>query len=172
MALIFKAEEDTPYVKLSEEGQIFIEGRSMPENVALFYDPIIEWIKEYAKNPAPTTKVFVFLFYTNSCSFKCINTLLNELKRAENKTNIEVEWCYEEDDQAIKESGEDMQKLVDLPFTFHLKPVWKNTGSRLKVKNTVTGKISRITSKYWELIVRNGHKKDFEILEDPKDQEF
>jgi hypothetical protein len=68
----------------------------------------------------------------------------------------------------MKETGEDMQKLVDLPFTFHAKPVKKKTGERIKVRNTITGKISRITQKYWDLIVRNGHKKDFEIMEDEK----
>jgi len=172
MALIFKAEEDTPYVKLSEDGKISIEGRSMPENVTVFYDPIIDWVKEYAKNPSEVTEVFVFLYYTNSCSFKSINTLLKELKKSEDKTKIEVVWYYEEDDQSMKETGEDMQSLVGLPFTFHAEPVKKLTNKRLKVRNTITGKISRITQRYWDLIVRNGHKKDFEVLEDPNNQEF
>ncbi|SRR6056297_619153 len=168
MALIFEAEEDTPYVKLSEEGEIHIEGRSMPENVTVFYDPVLEWVKEYAKNPAPATRVTIFFVYTNSCSFKCINTLLNELKAIQNKSKVTVDWYFEEDDTSMKETGEDMQKLVDLPFSIYAKPVKKKTGERIKVRNTITGKISRITQKYWDLIVRNGHKKDFEIMDDKK----
>ena len=44
--------DDTPKVILDADNNTFeISGRSLPEDVVAFYDPILEWLDEYAQNP-------------------------------------------------------------------------------------------------------------------------
>ena len=47
---------DTPKIILDKGNQIFeISGRSLPEDSAEFYKPVLEWIANYAKQPNPST---------------------------------------------------------------------------------------------------------------------
>jgi len=43
-----KGTDDTPSVTMDKDNGIFlIQGRSLPEDVTLFYQPILDWITEY-----------------------------------------------------------------------------------------------------------------------------
>ncbi|MBQ5513354.1 MAG: SiaC family regulatory phosphoprotein, partial [Bacteroidales bacterium] len=55
-AFKIKGEEDIPTVILDRENNIFeLSGRSIPEESAKFYRPILNWLDEYARNPLPRT---------------------------------------------------------------------------------------------------------------------
>jgi hypothetical protein len=55
-----KGTDDTPKVILDKPNGIFeISGRSLPEDVNMFYEPILEWIDGYAADPNDHT-VFSF----------------------------------------------------------------------------------------------------------------
>ena len=100
MAYTIQKTDDTPYVHL-DQGIIEIEGNSLPENVLLFYNPIVSWLKEYVKEPAEKTRINLFLTYTNSCSIKYINDILKTLEEGHNEGGgMFVEWHYEEGDEA------------------------------------------------------------------------
>jgi len=49
-------------------GELVLEGRSIPENSAKVYEPLLDWINEYAKSPCPTTNLHLKLEYFNSSS--------------------------------------------------------------------------------------------------------
>ena len=52
--------EDTPKIMLDKGNGIFeISGRSLPEDTAEFYQPILEWLEVYAQNHNDKTE-FVF----------------------------------------------------------------------------------------------------------------
>ncbi len=47
-ALDIKATNDTPRVILDPENDIFeISGRSLPEDVVTFYQPVLDWLDDY-----------------------------------------------------------------------------------------------------------------------------
>lgn len=165
MGLIIEATEDTPLVKLDETGYILIEGRSLPENVALFYKPIFKWIEEYVKTPADNTSVKIFLTYYNSSSFKCINDILYKLREIHPGHSINIDWLYEEDDQSIYETGLEFKKELGIPLKIIEQPVIEEKKEKLKIKSKKTGKSFEVTREYWNLIVRNGHEKDFDIIQ-------
>src|ERR1035437_1298597 len=72
-ALKLKGTEDTPTVNLDAAANIFeLSGKSMPENVAAFYGPILAWIDEYGKKPNAETVVSFKLEYFNTASSKMI----------------------------------------------------------------------------------------------------
>ncbi len=165
MSLTIKKTLETPYVHL-KDGLIKMEGRSMPENVLLFYNQIDEWINEYLKNPAGFTKIDLFLSYLNSCSTKHICEMLKVLNAKYLKgTDMKVYWTYEDGDDSTLEAGNDLESMVDIPFEYIMRETTRQQKKRLKVKNLTTGKVGEITQKYWETIIRNGHEKDFEVLE-------
>ena len=110
--------EDTPKIILDKTNKIFeISGRSLPEDSAEFYQPVLDWLNEYTKKALPET-IFVFkLEYFNTASSKLILDVLTVLEDIE---NIKVHWYYYEDDEDMEEAGEEFSELVDVEF--ELKP--------------------------------------------------
>jgi hypothetical protein len=108
--------EDTPKIILDKNNGIFeVSGRSLPEDSAEFYQPILEWLEEYKANANSTTDFVFKLEYFNTASSKLILDLLSQLEEIENVT---VQWYYHEDDEDMQEAGEEFSELVELPFEF------------------------------------------------------
>ena len=166
MGLTIEAQEDTPFVELDEGGKIHIEGRSLPENVSAFYKPVIDWVKNYINDPAGKTYIYIFLTYYNSSSFKCINDILYGLNEIRGKSEIRVDWVYEEDDNSIYETGTELQTQLDIPFNIIEAPVLEKKSKLRTVKNLITGNIIKVSNKYWNMIVRTGHQKDFQLMDE------
>ena len=117
-ALDIKPTNDTPKVILDAENELFeISGRSLPEDVVTFYDPIISWLDEYAKSPKEETE-FVFKYtYFNTATSKIILDILYKLEELHGKaTQVQVIWFYEEDDEDMLDQGEEFAENVDVPF--------------------------------------------------------
>lgn len=110
--------DDTPTVTLDAGNNVFeISGRSLPEDVAAFYNPIIEWMEKY--NQAPLAKtVFNFkLVYFNTASSKMLLDILMKLEELHNSgKEVVVKWHFTEDDEDMKEAGEEYADIVDVPF--------------------------------------------------------
>jgi Domain of unknown function (DUF1987). len=110
--------DDTPTVILDANNEIFeISGRSLPEDVTAFYEPILNWLDEYAQNPNPKT-VFTFkLVYFNTASSKLLLDILMRCEHMkEDGADIAIRWCYPEDDEDMQEAGEEYSDIVDVPF--------------------------------------------------------
>jgi hypothetical protein len=110
--------EDTPNVVLDAGSQIFeISGRSLPEDVASFYGPVIDWLERYSKTPNDKTVFNFKLTYFNTASSKMILDVLMKLEDV-HKTGKEVlvKWHYPEDDEDMQEAGNEYADIVDLPF--------------------------------------------------------
>jgi hypothetical protein len=108
----------TPTVKFDAGGGIFeIKGRSIPENSIEFYKPLVDWLDEYAKNPQPKTDVKIQLEYFNTSSSKCILDVFKKLEAIhKGKSEVTVNWYYEEDDEDMLEAGEDYESIIRVPF--------------------------------------------------------
>jgi len=113
-----KGTDDTPSVVLDKDSEIFeISGRSLPEDVTTFYEPILNWLDEYAESPNSKT-VFTFkLVYFNTASSKLLLDILMKLEEMyENGNDILIKWYYPEDDEDMEEAGEEYADIVDIPF--------------------------------------------------------
>lgn len=110
--------DDTPNVILDIENNIFeISGRSMPEDVADFYQPILDWMDNTLKKHEGKI-IFTFkMNYFNTASSKLILDILIRLEElfADGK-DITVHWYYEEDDEDMMDAGEEYAEIVDVPF--------------------------------------------------------
>ncbi len=116
--LEFERKSNTPCVLFDHEtGNLKIEGRSIPENPGDFYDEIIAWLREYFKNPQPVTTFDLNLEYVNSGSSKYLLGIFRIMKEEIQKGHkININWYYEEDDEAIQSLGEHYKSSLKIPF--------------------------------------------------------
>lgn len=110
--------DDTPTVILDSANNNFeISGRSLPEDVAAFYNPILEWLEKYSQNPSSKTVFNFKLIYFNTASSKMLLDILMKLEDMHNGgKEVLVKWHYPEDDEDMKEAGEEYADIVDVPF--------------------------------------------------------
>lgn len=111
--------DDTPSVILDVENEIFeISGRSLPEDVTAFYEPILDWLDEYAESGPNIKTVFNFkLVYFNTASSKLILDILLKLEELyEDGKDVVIRWHYPEDDEDMEEAGEEYADIVEVPF--------------------------------------------------------
>jgi hypothetical protein len=128
-SLILKQTITTPGIIFDYDNSNFsLEGCSRPEDVRTFFIPIIDWLTEFKEgvekgvinNDKSDPIVFNFKFdYFNSSSAKFILdilVLINDAHKA--GLNIRIEWCYEDNDEDMKEVGEELSDVVDFPFEY------------------------------------------------------
>src|ERR1700676_3022979 len=113
-----EAKDQTPMVALDKENAVMeIRGYSFPDEAEEFYEDIINWFKEYAKEPNPETKLIFDLIYVNSTSVKFFNEILKKLDAiyADGK-KVQVEWYYIPDDEDMQQLGVVLKDFHKVPF--------------------------------------------------------
>lgn len=116
--IVIESTPKTPSIKFdSKQGKLEIKGRSIPENSVEFYKPLVESLERYSSSPAAPTQVDIQLEYFNTASSKCILDVLKRLESIHRSGNqVIINWFYEEDDEDMREAGEDYQAIVNLTF--------------------------------------------------------
>ena len=97
-----------------------ISGESFLEETARFYNPLIEWIKNYVKDASHIQFIFKLTYFNTSTS-KWILSILNELKMFEkNGGKAEIKWYYHEEDLDMRDDIQDY--VVDTGLSIQLLP--------------------------------------------------
>ena len=117
-SLVLQPTAHTPSVSLNSDSGVFeFKGRSTPENSVDYYDPIFKWLDQYVLNPSPKTTVNLQFEYFNTSSSKCILDVLKKFVKLHNSgSEVKIKWYYEEEDDDMKEAGEDYSDILDIPF--------------------------------------------------------
>ena len=110
--LFIEATKYTPEINFDpEKGILEIKGKSYPENTFDFYAPVMEWLKEYFKNPKEPTIINIELIYFNSSSSKWLFDFFDFLEEQVNKGHkIIINWIYDVDNDVAEEAGEDFKE--------------------------------------------------------------
>lgn len=115
--LILEPTNSTPAIQFREDGRLLIEGRSLPENVFKFYNPLIEWA---SKLTIQVVKLDINLEYINSASSKKLLELLKVFDANSNIITFMVNWHYEADDEDSLENGQIFEDLLGkAEFRYH-----------------------------------------------------
>ncbi len=119
-----KGTEDTPFVTLDKGANLFqISGRSLPEDVNLFYNPVLKWIDAYKDAPNAKTEFDFKLEYFNTASSKVILDILLKLEEImEAGHAVVIRWHYHEDEEDMREAGEEYADIVEIPFEYIVLP--------------------------------------------------
>ncbi|NEQ55097.1 MAG: DUF1987 domain-containing protein [Leptolyngbya sp. SIO3F4] len=109
----------TPYIHFDAvNGHLLMEGRSIPEDAYMFYQPIYQWLEQYVLENEKKTIIEFKLEYFNTSSSKCILEVLHILEKINDKQPVEVKWFYDEDDEDMYESGENYSQIIELAIKF------------------------------------------------------
>lgn len=119
-SLIIKGTATTFDVKLLKDEGIFkFEGRSRPEDVVSFFEPILDWFNKYETQPNDETIIKFNLDYFNSSSAKVLLRFFVQMEEMYKKgLNIKVDWQYFDGDEDLLDAGEDFASIVTVPFNF------------------------------------------------------
>ena len=118
-SLYIKQTEDTPLIDFNaDKGKCEIIGNSIPENTHVFYDPILEWLDNYIKNPHVCTEFNFQMKMISSSSSKLFFDILSKIDLLnENKeASVNVNWYYSIYDDEIREIGLDYKESMNVPF--------------------------------------------------------
>jgi hypothetical protein len=114
--LIIEGTKSSPSVRFQIDGHLKMEGRSMPDNAAMTFDPMIIWVQNL------NTRKVIFdirLDYLNTSSSLQLFTILRLLDENDAIDEFIVNWHYEEDDEDHYETGQIFQeKLQRTKFNY------------------------------------------------------
>jgi len=118
--LELKETNNTPNVLFDTEKNIFvIDGKSFPEDSKEFYRPIIDYFDVLKNEKLQELVLSINLFYLSSSSIISVKQVLLKLVELNDKgVKVKVVWSHDDDDDDIKKTGEDYQKITKLPFEF------------------------------------------------------
>ena len=117
--LIIEKTNETPQVIFNgDKGFFSIAGKSYPENVTDFYQPLLDYIESYKLNPQEkTTLEFRWLYYNTSTS-KMIVKIIMLLKDA-NK-DFEIKWICKKDFDVIIEKGKELKEVLEVNLSIEI----------------------------------------------------
>lgn len=116
--LHIKSTEKTPEIKLDfKTGDLTIHGRSIIKDNPAFYTQVLEALDVYCENPAPITIAHVQLDYFGDLTSKALLEIFKKLESIHlKKSEVFVNWYYAYDDKTMRETGEDYEHLLSIPF--------------------------------------------------------
>ncbi len=121
--LIIAAKEESPGINFDkEEGKFLMFGKSYPEEVRKYFDPVILWIEEYIQNPNEETLFEIRLQYYNSASSTMLLEIFYTLEKiiTEKNKKISIFWNYLEIDDDMLDHGKEYAELLKIPFHYNV----------------------------------------------------
>lgn len=117
-SLFIEGKPNTPTITFSECGVLSILGRSIPEHPIKFYKPLEDWLNNFLTTKPIKVYLKVQLDYLNTHSTECMLSIFKILESYgdSSQADVSVMWIFEEDDEDMKNLGEDIKTLLHLPF--------------------------------------------------------
>jgi len=117
-ALRIEKTDDSPGITLDREANVFrISGKSLPEDVVDFYQPVLDWLHAYSKSPNPATEFEFKLIYFNTASSKLIMDILMIFENmVDEGHDVKVRWLSLDSDEDMQEAGREYEEMMDVPF--------------------------------------------------------
>lgn len=116
--LRIEATDDSPQVLLDQEDKQFeISGKSLPEDVVDFYQPVMAWLNEYREKPNARTEFNLKMIYFNTASSKQIMDILMIFEEmVEEGHEVVIRWHSMQSDEDMQEAGKEYEEMLDIPF--------------------------------------------------------
>lgn len=118
--LKIKGTKSTMEVDFNKEtGMLKLSGSSYPENTLDFFAKISSWIKEYFMTVNKPIELNINLNYINTSSTKCLLDVFETFNYYHQQgLAVRINWHYQEDDEDILETGEELAEDFTFPITF------------------------------------------------------
>jgi len=102
----------TPQIDFNQlTGELILFGKSIPENAAKVYEPLLDWINDYIKSPRKTTNLRLNLEYFNTSSAIWFAKMVNALSKiSEEDCVLFIHLYFDIEDFEVM----DMEELKDI----------------------------------------------------------
>ena len=109
----------SPTVDLNPEtGTAHFSGRSIHSDAFEFYDEIIAWFKNNGDKFEELNVHFAF-DHINTVTNKCVLQILLLIKKlGDEGRKHNIDWYYDEEDDDMLETGEELEMLCGLKFNY------------------------------------------------------
>lgn len=102
------AEYFTPTINFdAETGNLLLEGESYLEDTVKFYEPIIEWLKNFTRSKKPMTLDIKLTYFNTSSSRSILDILYLVKEYLDNGAEVSVNWHVKVGDHEMYEEVED-----------------------------------------------------------------
>jgi hypothetical protein len=116
--LIIEEKKDNLGITCST-GKINMSGNSLLPNAQKFFQPVLDWVDEYVKDPKPKTEVTLKFNYVDTASVQAIYNVLRKFREIPDYgERVIINWHFEFDDPEMLEIGEIMEGRLKLKFNF------------------------------------------------------
>lgn len=115
--LFVEQSDKTPLIDLNHmSGELILAGKSIPINAPRIFEPILEWVNEYVKNPRQTTNLRLNLEYFNTASSIWIAKIVKALTSISKPECVLILHIYfpVEDFDDIDDIKDDLSPVIDL----------------------------------------------------------
>jgi hypothetical protein len=109
--------DKTPLVDFNHmSGELILAGRSIPINAPRIFEPILDWINEYIKNPRQTTNLRLNLEYFNTASSIWLAKIVKSLAGISKPECVLILHVYFsiEDFDDIDDIKDDLSPIIDV----------------------------------------------------------
>lgn len=117
-ALRIEQTDNCPLVILDPvDKQFEILGKSLPENVLEFYQPVLDWLNAYKEESDSKTIFNSRLIYFNTASSKLIlDIFLIFEEMVEEGHEVLIRWHSHQKDEDMQEAGKEFEAMIAVPF--------------------------------------------------------
>jgi hypothetical protein len=108
----------SPHIDFNQHtGELILSGKSIPENAAKVYEPLVLWANEYIKSPRKITNLRLNLEYFNSSSSLWIVKIIKALSKiSDDECILYIHVYFENEDYEdidVNEIKDTISSLVD-----------------------------------------------------------
>jgi hypothetical protein len=144
--IFIEATYKTPEIDFDERtGELKLKGRCIPENTAKLFEPLLEWISEYVKEPQTVTSFHLMLEYFNSSSLLWIIKVIKLLSKINKKGSqlfINLYFDNEDFDSDNRDVFKDLMHSIfdnikDTKVTIGIKIIGTDTAGKIVDVETI-----------------------------------
>ena len=115
--LFIEQTDKTPLVDFNYlSGELILSGKSIPINAPRIFEPLLEWVNDYLKNPRSTTNLRLNLEYFNTASSIWIAKIVKALSGITRPEGVLILHIYFpiEDFDDIDDIKDDLSPVIDV----------------------------------------------------------
>ncbi len=116
--LVIEGTVSSPSVKGDwQNGVLFMEGDSYPENSYELYSTMVAWITQYLKESTNPLTLELTLLYLNTSSIKVMMDVFDEMEECfQEGRQVAVNWYFDTENERVAELAEEFKEDCTFPF--------------------------------------------------------
>jgi hypothetical protein len=100
-----------------ENGILYMEGDSYPENSYELYGSMVAWVASYLKESSEPLTLELTLLYLNTSSIKVMMDMFDEMEECfQEGRQVAVNWYFDAENERVAELAEEFKEDCTFPF--------------------------------------------------------